>query len=129
MAEINRINGGVSAASFYGYPFKVIQIAATGKFTADTVNGTTLAITEGGYSKAIKAVSQVASIIVVGAQADDNFAVIVDGSTYNNGPGANTDAVNGALKDALISASGGIASDYTVQIATALNGAGTFNLA
>ena len=127
MADLNRVNGTVFAASLYGYAFKAIKIARANVLTADTVNGTTLAITEGGYSKAMKAIMQCGTIVIACAQdgGDDYVSVIVDGSTFNDGPGVDTAGAFGALKDALISEIGGVAGNYTISSGSTLNADGT----
>ena len=133
MADLARVNGTVAAASFYGLTFKAIKIAATGKFTADSVDTSTFPgynnIVEGGYSKAVKAVEQCGSIIIQSARASNSntFAVIVDGVTFNAGTGYSTPGAYGALKDALAAECGGVASDYTITASSVLNGDGTFS--
>ena len=128
MADLNRINGTVYATSLYGYALKAIKIARANVLTADSVNGTTLAITEGGYSKAMKAIMQCGTIVIACAQdgGDDYVTVIVDGSTFNDGPGLTTAGAYGALKDALVSEIGGIAGNYTITYSNTLNADGTF---
>lgn len=129
MAEIGRFNGSPAAGSFYGYQFVVIKVANSNNvFTADS-GGAGTAITEGGYSKAVKALAQIGSLIVLGTQAAGTFTAIVDAATVNNGAGGTTSGAYGALKDAMVSQIGGSASDYTVTTSTALNGAGTFTYA
>ena len=128
MASISRVNGTPAAGSFYGYQPVVVKIAASASvFTADSVDGTTLAITEGGYTKAIKACEQVGSFIILGARDADYFTAVFDRSTLNNGAGATTSGAFGALKDALDSEVGG--ATWTITTSTALNGAGTFTFA
>lgn len=132
-AGIARVHGQPAAGAFYGYTPVVVKIAATGKFTADTVNGTTGAITDGGYATAIKLVQTVGSIVWLGAQTANTFTAVVDFPSLNQGDGAggNAGATTGfgALKAALAAALGGAVSDYTVTTATALNGDGTFTFA
>lgn len=125
-----KVNGKLAAGAFYGYQPLVILVAATGKFTA-TTGGTSQAdpLVEGGYDKAIRAVQQLGSTIIVGAQTANNFAVIVDGATFNAGAGLTTAGAYGALKDALVSAVGGSVGNYTVTTSSALNGDGTFTFA
>jgi len=132
-AGIARVHGQAAPGAFYGYTPLVVKVAATGKFTADTVNGTTGAITDGGYAKAIKAVQTVGSIVWLGAQTANTFTAVVDYPSANQGDGAggNAGATTGfgALKAALAAALGGAAGDYTITTATALNGDGTFTFA
>jgi hypothetical protein len=128
MASISRVNGTPAAGSFYGYQFVVVKIAASASvFTADSVDGTTLAITEGGYTKAIKAAEQIGSFIILGNRNADYFSAVFDRSTLNDGPGATTSGTFGALKDALDSEVGG--ATWTITTSTALNGLGTFTFA
>ena len=129
MADVSRYNGSPAAGSFYGYQFVVIKVANSNNvFTADS-GGSGTAITEGGYSKAVKALAQIGSLIVLGTQAAGTFTAIVDAATVNNGAGATTSGAYGALKDAMVSQIGGSASDYVVTTSSALNGAGTFTFA
>jgi ribA/ribD-fused uncharacterized protein len=58
MAEISRVNGKAFAAGFYGLKGALVTVSYSGKFTADSVDGTTKVITEGGYSKAVKALEK-----------------------------------------------------------------------
>jgi len=128
MASIARVNGTPANGSFYGYQPVVVKIAANASvFTADSVNGTTKVITEGGYSQAVRAVQQVGSVIILGARDADYFTAVFDGATLNNGPGGTTSGTFGALKDALDSEVGG--ATWTITTSTVLNGAGTFTYA
>jgi len=129
MAEVNRYNGSPAAGSFYGYQFVVIKVANSNNvFTADSGGGAT-AITEGGYAKAVRAFAQISSLIVLSTQVNAAITVIVDAATVNAGPGGTTSGAYGALKDAMASAVGGSASDYTVTTSTALLGGGSFTFA
>lgn len=132
-AGIARVHGQAAAGAFYGYSPLVIKIANNGKFTADTVNGTTGAITDGGYAKTVKLVQTVGSIVWLGAQTANTFAAVIDYPSANQGDGAggNAGATTGfgALKAALAAALGGAASDYTITTSSALNGDGTFTFA
>lgn len=129
MAGIIRVHGAPAAEGFYGLPFKVVKITRNTVFTADSTNATTGEITEGGYTKAVKALQTVASIVVLGAQTANTFAAIVEGPTLNDGAGATTAGTFGALKDALIDQIGGVAANYTIETSATLNGDGTFTFA
>lgn len=133
MAGIGRVHGRAATGVWYGYTPVVVKIAATGKFTADSVNGTTGVITDGGYAKAVKAVQQFGSIIWLGAQTADTFCAIVDQPSFNQGDGMGgkdgAQSGAGALKDALALNCGGVAGDYTVTTSMVLNGDGTFTFA
>ena len=129
MATLNRVHGQVGPGAFFGYTQIVVKIAATGKFTADAVDATTGAITEGGYAKAVKAMQTFGSITWLGGQNDDSITAIMDRPTLNQVAGSTTSGNLGALKDAvataLVGGIGAVAS-YTVTVSTALVGAGTF---
>jgi hypothetical protein len=131
MAEISRVHGQVGAGQFFGYTPLVILVSAAGKFTADT-GGAGVAIVEGGYAKALKAVQTVGSVVWLAARAANTFAVIVDQPTFNQGDGVAGSGVTtgfGALKAALAVNCGGAASDYTVTSGSVFAGDGTFTLA
>ena len=129
MASVDRFNGSPAAGSFYGYQFVAIKVANSNNvFTADS-GGAGTAITEGGYSKAVKAFGQISSLICLGTQVAGSFTAIVDAATVNAGPGGTTSGAYGALKDAMVSQIGGSASDYTVTTSTALLGSGGFTYA
>ncbi len=130
MAGIARVHGAPEAQGFYGLQPEVIKIARANVFTADSGGGTT-EIVEGGYTKGIRALQTVASIVMLGAKdsGDDSICAIVDGATFNDGPGLTTAGTYGALKDALVAAVGGVAGNYTITVSTTLNGDGTFTFA
>jgi len=134
MATINRVHGQVSAGAFYGYSPLVIKIADSGSsFTADTVNATTGVITEGGYSKAVKGIQAVASIVFLGARTDSAaICAIVDFPTCNQGDGVAGSGVTtgfGALKAAIVAATGATLGNLTVTSGTSLANTGAFTLA
>jgi hypothetical protein len=131
LSQIGRVHGQAAAGAFYGLQPLVVKVAATGKFTASTGGGTS-AITEGGYDKAVRALQQVASIVWLGAQDDDNFTAVVDGASVNQGDGTGgSGATTGfaAYKAALVANCGGSTGNYTITTSSALNGAGTFTFA
>ena len=113
MATISRVNGTAQTGAFYGMKPALVTVDYSGKFTADSVAGD-LTITEGGYSKAVKALEQVANIIWLGDNTNTRyFSAIVDYSTFDTGPGLTTSGTYGALADALAGAIGsGTASTY-----------------
>jgi hypothetical protein len=134
MATLNRVHGQVAAGAFFGYTPLVIKIADSGNsFTADTVNGTTGAITEGGYSLAVKGIQAVASIVWLGARTDAaSICVIVDQPTCNQGDGVAGSGVTtgfGALKAAIVAATGATLGNLTVTSGTSLANTGAFTLA
>jgi hypothetical protein len=132
-AGIGRVHGADAAGAFYGYSPLVVLVTASGKFTADSTNATTGIITEGGYTKARKALQTVASIVWLGGQTNNTFAAIIDAPSANtgDGTGGNGGATTGfkALRDALASNCGGVYSDYAITSGTVLAGDGTFTLA
>jgi hypothetical protein len=84
MAGIDRIHGSVvSPASLNsGYALKFFKVAVSGiNLADDTTNATTGAITEGNFTKAVRVVQNVASIVYLGTRANAQFVVAVDGAT------------------------------------------------
>lgn len=130
MADVSRFNGAPAAGGFYGYQPKFVLVTASNKFSADT-GGSGTAITEGGYSKAVKAAQLVGSIVILGARdsGSDYFSCVFDAATVNDGAGETTSGTWGAFIDALAATVGGTAGDYTVTAATEINGAGTITYA
>lgn len=131
MATLGKKHGQVRSGSFFsGYQPLVIQIAETGKFQADLVNGTTGVITERGYSNAVKALQSLGSVLWVSAQSDNNICFMVDEPTFNEGGGAITSGAFGALHDALVAACGSGTYTITTNSATRdLSATGGFTLA
>jgi hypothetical protein len=139
MTGIARVHGQDAGGAFYGYSPLVVRITCSGGaanvFTADTVNGTTGAITDGGYTIARRTLQNFASIVWNGAHdtGNDVFTAIVDQPTANQGDGTGGAAgvTTGfkALRDALALALGGAYTDYAVATSTVLNGVGTFTYA
>jgi hypothetical protein len=93
MAGISRVNGSVIApAGFYGYSPSVVKVYASNVGTADT-GGSGTAIVEGNFTKAIRAIQTIASIVFIGTRGNDGFLVIVDAPTAQpTGPAYDTDA-------------------------------------
>jgi hypothetical protein len=84
MAGIDRIHGSVvNPASFAsGYSMTFLKIAVSGiTLAADTVDGTTGAITEGNFTKTVRLIQNIASIVYLGTRANGQFVVVVDGAT------------------------------------------------
>jgi hypothetical protein len=70
--------------------FKVAVSGIT--LAADTVDGTTGAITDGNFTKAVRTIQNIASLAYLGARADAQFVVAVDGATAQpTGPAFNSD--------------------------------------
>ena len=126
MALLSRYNGQAAAGAFYGYSPLVIKVADSGNsFTANS-GGSGSAITEGGYEKAVRAIESLGSIVWLGGQANGAITAIVDQPTFNAGAGATTSGSYGALKDAIVAATGATVNNLTVTTSTVLAGAGTF---
>lgn len=94
MAGIDRVNGSVvnPATLTGGYPMVFLKVAAnSNQFTADS-GGSGSAIVEGGYTKAIRAIQTIATVVYLGTRANGQFVVAVDGSTAQpTGPAYDTD--------------------------------------
>ena len=125
MAGIDRIHGSVvNPASFAsGYSMTFLLIAVSGiTLAADTVNGTTGAITEGNFTKAVRVIQNAASIVYIGTRANAQFVVAVDGATAQpTGEAYNSDTsptVTERLKTDLEAALAG--STFTITDVSAL---------
>jgi hypothetical protein len=92
-----------------GYQMTFLKIAGTNVGTADTGGGTT-AIVEGNFTKAIRAIQQIGSIVYIGTRADNQFVVAVDAATINPYVSANTDTDVAAAVDAVVTAATGVAA-------------------
>lgn len=119
MAGIDRVHGSVvnPATLHGGYPMVFLKVAAnSNQFTADSGGGAT-AITEGGYTKAIRAIQTVATVVYLGTRANGQFVVAVDGSTAQpTGPAYDTDAsptVTERVKAVLEAAIAGLTATVT----------------
>jgi hypothetical protein len=134
-AGIGKVHGQVAEGAVYGYSPLVIRVIDSGNsFTADSVNGTTGVITEGGYSLAVKAIQSLGSIILLSARTDaGSICAIVDGPSFNQGDGAggNAGATTGflALRNAIVAATGATLSNVSVTKGTSLANTGAFTLA
>ena len=94
MPGINRIHGGVTAEFLMSaYQQTFLKITGTNIGTADSVDGTTGAITDGNFSKSIRAIQTIATTSWIGPRHNDGFLVLVDGATaQGTGPAYDTDA-------------------------------------
>ena len=92
MAGISRVHGGVVAETLTGgYQTTYLLITGTNVGTADT-GGAGSAITEGNFTKAIRALQTVATTVFIGPRGDNGFLVGVDGATAQpTGPAYDTD--------------------------------------
>jgi hypothetical protein len=113
MATISRTHGQVSAGAFYGLQPIILKIAGTGVGTGDTVNATTGVITDGNFTKSIRAIQRIASIVYIGSRADNQFVVIIDGATANPYVSANTDTDVAAAIDAVVTAAHNVSTTVT----------------
>jgi hypothetical protein len=94
MAGINRIHGGIESEFLMSaYQQTFLKITGTNVGTADSVNGTTGAITDGNFAKSIRAIQTIATTSWIGPRHNDGFLVLVDGATAQpTGPAYDTDA-------------------------------------
>jgi hypothetical protein len=94
MAGISRIHGSVTSEFMIGgYQQTFLKITGTNVGTADSVDATTLAITDGNLSKAIRAIQTIATISWIGPRHNDGFVILVDGATAQpTGPAYDSDA-------------------------------------
>lgn len=116
----------IEPAGFYGYQPVFLKIAGTNVGRADTGGGTS-AITEREFSKAIKAIQTVGSIVYLGNIATNQFVVAIDGPTANPYASANSDtSLTAAVKKAVDDIAFGGSSTVTV---TDISGLEAGNLA
>jgi hypothetical protein len=94
MAGIGRIHGGVVAETLHGgYQTTYFLVTGTNIGTADSVDGTTGVITDGNFSKAIRAIQLNATTVFIGPRGNNGFVVGLDtGSAAPTGPAYDTDA-------------------------------------
>ena len=132
MATQAKVNGVLSAAgAVYGYDPLCIKIAdSTNGFTVGTQSADGVAASvEGGYDKVIRAIQTLGSTILISAQANGAISVVVDGATFNAGPGATTAGAYGALKDAVVATGVADVGDLTITTGTVFASTGAFTLA
>lgn len=123
---IDRKNGSVvNPAGFYGLQPVILKVAGTNVGTADSGGGTT-AITEGNYTKAVRAIGRIASIVYLGTRADNQFVVMLDKATANPYVSLNSDTNLAAAVDAVVEAATGLSGAVTV---TDISGLVSGNLA
>lgn len=93
MPGIDRVHGGVEAGFLLsGYSQTFLKITGSNVGTADT-GGDGTAITEGNFSKAIRAIQTIATTSWIGPRADSGFLVLVDAPTAQpTGPAYDTDS-------------------------------------
>ena len=125
MGGIARIHGGVVSETLHGgYQMTFLKIVdSSSGFTADTVDGVTGEITDGGFSVAIRAIQTVATIVYIGTRANGQFVIAVDGATAQpTGPAYNDDATPtvGERIDAVLVATPTFGDTITVTDITGL---------
>jgi hypothetical protein len=104
MGGISRINGRTTdTTGFYGYQPIFLKIAGTNVGTADSgggnPSGTSTALTLGNYTKSIRAVQKIATIVYMGLKGDNQYVIAVDGPTAQTYNTANTDtSLTAAIK-------------------------------
>ena len=125
---IDRVNGTTQAGSVFGYQplfFKVTNGADT-VGSADS-GGAGSAIVEGNFTKAIRAIQERASIVIIGAQSTNGFVVAVDGATANAFDGANDDTDLAAALVSVIEAGTGLSDVAVAAVTLAVNGSGVIS--
>jgi hypothetical protein len=83
-------------------------------FTADTVDSNGNITAEGGFSVAIKAIQQIATIVYIGTRVNGQFVIAIDSSTANPYVSANTDTNVAAAVDFAITATTTFGDTITV---------------
>lgn len=126
LGTIQRVHGSVldNTTLHGGYQMTFLKIVAnSNQFTADTGGGN-VAIVEGGFSKAIRALQTVATTVYIGTRANGQFVVALDGATAQpTGPAYDTDAsptVTERVKAVLEAALSGVSLTATVTDITGL---------
>jgi hypothetical protein len=141
MAQIDRVHGqirsgstengdavnvtGSEGAFFSGYQPLVLRFTGSNDFNSDSISGTG-AITDGTRTKAIRAINQFGSILMVDRNNNnDALTVIVDGASFNRGDAdSNTGDNFGLVKDAVETA---VDDSVSFDYADSLNTDGTWN--
>jgi hypothetical protein len=96
MGGMTKINGAtIDTTGFYGYQPIFLKIAGSNAGTADSGggnnNGTSSELTLGNYSKSIRAIQKIATIVYLGTKADGQYVVAVDGTTAQTYATSNSD--------------------------------------
>jgi hypothetical protein len=106
-----RVNGTTQAGSFYGYQPTFLLITGTNVGTADTQPGGGVAITEGNFTKAIRAIQTLGSIVIIGERHNDGFVVALDGATASD----NGESTLAARVDTVVTAATGVSTTVAVK--------------
>jgi hypothetical protein len=101
---ITRINGTTQAGGFYGLQPVILKIAGTGVGAAG-ING--------NFEKAIRAIQLRASIVYIGTRANDQFVVIIDGTSANAYNGSNSDTDITVAIDTVVTAATSVSTTVT----------------
>jgi hypothetical protein len=114
MAGIDRVHGSPAAGGFYGYQpvFFSVTNGAASVGTADTTSGGKITA-EGNFSKSLRGIQKMASIVFIGTRANAGYIVAVDQPSANPYLSANDDTDLAAAMVAHIEAATGL-SDVTV---------------
>jgi hypothetical protein len=93
LGTIQRVHGNPAAGTFHGgYQTQFYLVTGTNIGTVDTGGGDA-AIVEGNYTKSIRAVQTIASLVFIGPAVANGFVIGVDGATAQpTGPAYDTDA-------------------------------------
>lgn len=119
---IDRKNGSVlNPRGFFGLQPVFLKVADTNVGTADSGGGTT-AITEGNYTKAIRAIGGIASIVYLGTRANNQFVVVLDKASANPYDTANSDTDLGAAVVKVVEAATGLSSVVVTDISGLVSG-------
>ncbi len=125
---IDRKNGTSQAGSFFGYQplfFKVTN-TADNVGTADT-GGAGSAIVEGNFTKALRAIQERASIVIIGARTNAGFIVGIDGATANPFLTANDNTDLAAALVSVIEASTGLSDVVVTAVTLAVDTSGVIS--
>jgi hypothetical protein len=131
LSQIDRVHGTASAGAFYGIQPLAVKITDSGNnFTADSGGGTS-AIVEGGYTKMVRAIQTLGSVVILGTQANGAFCAVVDGASFNAGGDSTNTGWGGILKTLATAVADDIGSAGTIAITsgTVFTSAGVFTLA
>ena len=131
LSQIDRVHGTASAGAFYGIQPLAVRITDSGNnFTADSGGGTS-AIVEGGYTKMVRAIQTLGSVVILGTQANGAFCAVVDGASFNAGGDSTNTGWGGILKTLATAVADDIGTAGTVAVTsgTVFTSAGVFTLA
>lgn len=112
MAGFQRVHGSPAAGGFYGYQPAIFKVAGTNVGTADTLSGGKITA-EGNFGKALRAIQERASIVFVGARANNQFVVMVDAATGNAYDGSNDDTDLAAALESVVGTATGVSTTVT----------------